>query len=112
MGACLAAYHIYAVDLRDEKRRLRFHPFHPIRLLQGDATRHWYKYTIGNVTYGNRIWVRTLTLKLRGPSAGVGGSLTAGGSNAGSYLADPASPIPSHCAVITLFQSVPVHQLS
>ena len=27
-------------------------------------------------------------------------------------LADPTSPIPSHCAVIILFQSVPVHQLS
>ena len=35
-----------------------------------------------------------------------------GGSSAGSYLANPTSPIPSHCAVIILFQSVPVHQLS
>ena len=35
-----------------------------------------------------------------------------GGSSASSYLADPTSPIPSHCAVIILFQSVPVHQLS
>ena len=35
-----------------------------------------------------------------------------GGSSAGSYLADPTSPIPSHCAVIILFKSVPVHQLS
>ena len=35
-----------------------------------------------------------------------------GGSSAGSYLADPTSPILSHCAVITLFKSVPVHQLS
>ena len=35
-----------------------------------------------------------------------------GGSSAGSYLADPTSPIPSHCAVIILFQSVAVHQLS
>ena len=35
-----------------------------------------------------------------------------GGSSAGSYLADPTSPIPSHCAVIILFQSVPVYQLS
>ena len=34
------------------------------------------------------------------------------GSCASSYLADPTSPIPSHCAVITLFKSVPVHQLS
>ena len=25
---------------------------------------------------------------------------------------NPASPIPSHCAVIILFRSVPVHQLS
>ena len=33
-------------------------------------------------------------------------------SYTGSYLADPTSPIPSHCAVIILFQSVPVHQLS
>ena len=29
-----------------------------------------------------------------------------GGSSAGSYLADPTSPIPSHCAVIILFKSV------
>ena len=35
-----------------------------------------------------------------------------GGSSAGSYPADPTSPIPSHCAVIILFQSVTVHQLS
>ena len=35
-----------------------------------------------------------------------------GGCSAGSYLADPTSPIPSHCAVIILFTSVPVHQLS
>ena len=35
-----------------------------------------------------------------------------GGSSAGSYLAAPTSPIPSHCAVITLFKSVSVHQLS
>ena len=35
-----------------------------------------------------------------------------GGSSAGSYLADPTSSIPSHCAVIILFQSVAVHQLS
>ena len=30
----------------------------------------------------------------------------------GKYLAAPTSPIPSHCAVIILFKSVPVHQLS
>ena len=30
-----------------------------------------------------------------------------GGSSAGSYLADPTSPIPSHCAVIILFQKCP-----
>ena len=35
-----------------------------------------------------------------------------GGSSAGSYHTDPTSPIPSHCAVIILFRSVPVHQLS
>ena len=35
-----------------------------------------------------------------------------GGSSAGSYLADPTSPIPSHCIVIILFKSAPVHQLS
>ena len=35
-----------------------------------------------------------------------------GGSSADSYLADPTSPIPSHCAVIALFESVSVHQLS
>ena len=35
-----------------------------------------------------------------------------GESSASSYLADPTSPIPSHCAVITLFKNVPVHQLS
>ena len=40
------------------------------------------------------------------------GMLGHGGSSAGSYLADPTSPIPSHCAVIILFQSVAVHQLS
>ena len=28
-----------------------------------------------------------------------------GGSSASSYLADPTSPIPSHCAVIILFKS-------
>ena len=33
-------------------------------------------------------------------------------SSASSYLADPSSPIPSHCAVINLFKSVPVHELS
>ena len=43
---------------------------------------------------------------------GVGGSLTVivlktlmvghGGSSAGSYLADPTSPIPSHCAAIKI----------
>ena len=35
-----------------------------------------------------------------------------GGSSAGSYLANPTSPIPSHCAVIILFKSVSVYQLS
>ena len=35
-----------------------------------------------------------------------------GESSAGSYLADPASPIPSHCTVIIQFKSVPAHQLS
>ena len=30
-----------------------------------------------------------------------------GGSSAGSCLADPTSPILSHCAVITVFKSVP-----
>ena len=30
------------------------------------------------------------------------------GSSAGSYLADPTSPIPSHCAVIILFKSVKI----
>ena len=35
-----------------------------------------------------------------------------GGSSAGSYLTDPTSPIPSHCAAIVLFRSAPVHQLS
>ena len=34
-----------------------------------------------------------------------------GGSSAGLYLADPTSPILSHCAVIILFKGVPVHQL-
>ena len=55
---------------------------------------------------------------------GVGGSLTvtvaynpygqAWGEVvlARTYLANPISPIPSHCAVIILFKSVPVHQLS
>ena len=35
-----------------------------------------------------------------------------GGSSAGSYLADPTSPILSHCAVIILLKSVAVHQSS
>ena len=30
-----------------------------------------------------------------------------GGSSAGSYLADPTFPIPSHCAVIILFEKCP-----
>ena len=34
------------------------------------------------------------------------------GCSAGSYLSDPTCPIPSHCAVIILFESVSVHQLS
>ena len=65
----------------------------------------------------------SLTLTLPDPSAGVSGSLDSycrlktlmlghGGSSDGSYLADPTSPIPSHCTVIILFQSVAVHQLS
>ena len=63
-----------------------------------------------------------LTLTLPGLSAGVSGSLdsycslkplcSGMGEVVGSYLADPTSPIPSHCAVIILFQSVAVHQLS
>ena len=35
-----------------------------------------------------------------------------GESSASSYLADPTSPIPSYCAVIILFESVPLHQMS
>ena len=35
-----------------------------------------------------------------------------GGNSAYSYLADLTSPILSHFAVIILFKSVPVHQLS
>ena len=35
-----------------------------------------------------------------------------GASSASSYLTDPTSPIPSHCAVVILCKSVPVHQLS
>ena len=64
-----------------------------------------------------------LTLTLPGPSAGMSGSLDSycslkplcsgmGEVVPALYLADPASPIPSHCAVIILFQSVAVHQLS
>ena len=34
-----------------------------------------------------------------------------GGSSASLYLAGLTSPIPSHCAVIILFKSVPAHQL-
>ena len=33
-----------------------------------------------------------------------------GGSSAGSYLTDPTSPMPSHCAVIIQFKIVSVHQ--
>ena len=35
-----------------------------------------------------------------------------GGSSAGSYLTDSTSPVPSHCAVIIVFNSDLVHQLS
>ena len=35
-----------------------------------------------------------------------------GGSSASSYLDNSTSTIPSLCAVIALFESVPVHQLS
>ena len=38
--------------------------------------------------------------------------LDMGESSASSYLANLTSPIPSHCIVIILFKSVPVHQLS
>ena len=34
-----------------------------------------------------------------------------GESSAGSYLSNPTSTTPSHCAVIILFNIVPVHQL-
>ena len=34
-----------------------------------------------------------------------------GGSSAGSYLADPTSPIPSHCASIVVTSTVRVNQL-
>ena len=52
---------------------------------------------------------KPLTLTLPGPSAGVSGSLDSYCSLKPlcSCLADPTSPIPSHCAVI-LFQSVAV----
>ena len=33
-----------------------------------------------------------------------------GGSSAGSYLADPTSPIPSHCASIVVTSTVRVKQ--
>ena len=35
-----------------------------------------------------------------------------GGSSAGSYLADPTSPIPSHCASIVVTSTVRVKQHS
>ena len=34
-----------------------------------------------------------------------------GESSAGSYLANPTFPIPSHYAVIDLFKSIPVYLL-
>ena len=34
-----------------------------------------------------------------------------GGSSAGSYLADPTSPIPSHCAPIVVTSTVRVNNL-
>ena len=34
-----------------------------------------------------------------------------GGSSAGSYLADPTSPIPSHCASIVVTSTVRVNML-
>ena len=67
------------------------------------------------------LWILTLTLP--GPFAAVSGSLDSYCSLkplcSGMGEVVPArtsptllSPIPSHCAVITLFQSVTVHQLS
>ena len=75
---------------------------------------------------GYPTYAETLTLKVQisenSVGNGVGGSLTVlqlktlivghGGSGAGSYLTNPAYPMPSHCTVIILFKSVPVHQLS
>ena len=66
--------------------------------------------------------VNVLTLTLSGPSAGVSGSLDSYCSLkplcSGMGEVVPArtsptllSPIPCHCAVIILFQSVAVHQL-
>ena len=53
-------------------------------------------------------WVELLTVTTQLKTLTVGHR----GSSAGSYLADPTSPILSHCAVIILFKSVTVHQLS
>ena len=63
-------------------------------------------------------WNSLLTLTLPGPSAGVSESLDSYCSlkplcsGMGEVVGSSTSPIPSHCAVIILFQSVPVHQLS
>ena len=35
-----------------------------------------------------------------------------GGSSAGSYLADPTSPIPSHCASIAVTSTLRVNRIS
>ena len=58
-------------------------------------------------------WVDLLQLvSLNHLWSGMGEGGEGRGSSAGSYLADPTSPISSHCAVIILFNSGPVHQLS
>ena len=74
-------------------------------------------------TDGRLVKVTVLTLKLPGPAAGVEGSLTVTialkplWSGMGEIVPACTSPtlhppIPSHCAVIALFESVSVHQLS
>lgn len=55
MGKCLANFHIYPIDTRDENQRVVFHCDHPLKLLAGESNApDVYTYQKGNVTFGNR----------------------------------------------------------
>ena len=54
MGDCLARLGVFPIDTRDQRRRLVFHPDHPLKLLTGDRSAlSVYTYSVGNHTFGN-----------------------------------------------------------